>query len=141
MELHRFNEHSKLLSCGPTDVDSARHELRAALVRAEQAYPRREEWMANCCLSVSRSRKDWLGFNCQSATQVHVLSDRLVMPTGFWARLFENKRSIAFFCSPDRSEVVLRDYMFLDRAEFEHKYEAGYTNGMVPKLNLDHVAA
>ncbi len=127
MELHKLDLKLELVSCGTVDEKIALRELSAISKNGSKKYENSDEAISETTFILSRSEEDFLRVESHSESEVHFSSDRLCYQEGWFKRLFANT-AMRFCTSSESATQVIKNYLSMEREEFESLYEAGYSN-------------
>jgi hypothetical protein len=124
MILYQFQEDLSIRERGQTSLEDALNELTRRAQAAAKTYAKGEEAMAATAFGVCRDERDFLEITCNSASEVHCHTDRL-LPRRGWKSWLARQSSIDVTCDLDQARKVLSDYFRLPREAFERAMAEG----------------
>ncbi len=118
MMLYEFQPDLSLRERGQTSLEDALDELMRRAQAAAKSYATGEEAMVATSFGVCRDERDFLEISCNSITEVHFHTDRLVPGQG-WKRWFTRHSCLDVTCDLNQARQVLSNYFCLSREAFE----------------------
>jgi hypothetical protein len=97
--------------------------LRDCYERGLKSYVSGEEAISETSFGLRRSETDFIEITCNGVDSVAVHSDRLVFPSKL-SGVFSLKKHLGLSADLGVITEVVRDYVELNREQFEEKYKA-----------------
>jgi len=123
VKLYRFDRNLDLVESGSCDLVRALQMLRECHDRGLKSYVGGEEAISETSFGLRRSETDFIEITCNGADSIAVHSDRLVFPSKV-SGVFSLKKRLAISGSLGGITEVVRNYVELNREQFEEKYKA-----------------